>query len=195
MLPNWKKEIILNIKEQVKNGKKLSFVHIPKCGGCYASQYINACNIINKGHNLANNDNEVTFTIIRDPIKRFESLLNYRLSEKKPRIDFPRRLYYTHFNKSISLNEIISKFTFQDTLRLFPYRTITYWSQNVDLLITIEELEETLQLLGFTVDNSNFENKNVSPKERGALNNESIQKITAFYKKDVELYKLWTRSN
>jgi hypothetical protein len=195
MIPNWKKEIILKIKEKINNGKKLSFIHIPKCGGCYASQYINACNIINKGHNIPNNDNEVTFSIIRDPIKRFESLLNYRLSEKNPRIDFPKNLQYAHFNKSISINEIVSQFKYKNTLRLFPYRTLTYWCQNIDLLITIEELEETLQILGFTIDNSNFENKNVSIKERGTLNKESIQKITNFYKKDVELYKLWTRSD
>jgi len=195
MLPNWKKELIFQIKEKITNGKTLSFIHIPKCGGCFASQYMDLCNINKKGHNIADNESEITFAIIRDPIKRFESLLNYRLGGERERLDFPKNLRYVYFDKSISLNEIIDKFTYEDILKLYPYKNYTYWCQNIDLLITIEELEETLQLLGFTFENPNFEEKNASIKERGTLNELSIQKISDFYKEDIELYNLWTRKD
>jgi hypothetical protein len=195
MLPLWKKEIVLKIKKSMELGKKLSFIHAPKCGGCYASQYISQCNINNKGHNIVNSNDDLTFAIIRDPIKRFESLLNYRLGEKKPRIDFPKRLRHVHFNKSITLNEIISELTFHDIKNLTPYKSLVYWCKNVDLLITIDELKETLELLGYTIDNSNFQDINVSIKERGTLNEKSKKKITEFYKEDVELYNYWTRKD
>jgi len=193
MLPIWKKEIILKIKKGLEDGKKLSFIHAPKCGGCTASQYINQCNIKNKGHNIVNENDELTFAIIRDPIKRFESLLNYRLGEERPRFDFPKRLRHVHFNKSITLNEIITELTIDDINILKPYKTLVYWCQNVDLLITIEELNETIELLGFTINNTNFKDINVSIKERGTLNEESKEKIAEFYKEDIELYNYWTR--
>ena len=165
MLPNWKKNIILKIKQEIINGKTLSFIHIPKCGGCFASQYMDLCNINNKGHNIADNENEITFAIIRDPIKRFESLLNYRLGGEKQRLDFPKNLRYVYFDKSISLNEIVDQFTYDDIIKLYPYKNYTYWCQNIDLLITIEELEETLTILGFNVENIICEQKNVSIKK------------------------------
>jgi len=193
MLPNWKKDLILQIKQKITNGKTLSFIHIPKCGGCFASQYMDLCNINNKGHNIADNENEITFAIIRDPIKRFESLLNYRLGGEKQRLDFPKKLRYVYFDKSISLNEIVDKFTYDDIIKLYPYKNYIYWCQNIDLLITIEELEETLTILGFNIENPIFEQKNVSIKERGILNELSIQKISEFYKEDIELYNFWTR--
>jgi hypothetical protein len=195
MLPNWKKNIILKIKQEIINGKTLSFIHIPKCGGCFASQYMDLCNINNKGHNIADNENEITFAIIRDPIKRFESLLNYRLGGEKQRLDFPKNLRYVYFDKSISLNEIVDQFTYDDIIKLYPYKNYTYWCQNIDLLITIEELEETLTILGFNVENIIFEQKNVSIKERGTFNELSIKKISDFYKEDIELYNFWTKKD
>ena len=182
MLPEWKKQIINNMKSQINNGKKLSFIHTPKCGGTYASQYMTACNIENKKHKQATkNSNKVFFTIIRDPIKRFESLLNYRLGENHPRPDFSSKLIKHFYNKSHSLDNIIDSIKYKDINKFNPYNKLTYWSKNVDLLITIDELEESLTLLGYNVKDLNFDDLNVSKKERGTFNQNSINKLNSLF--------------
>lgn len=185
------KKIILNIKNKIKEGHNLSFIHTPKCAGTYASQYMDFCKIPNKRHNRKNNDDDITFTIIRDPVKRFESFLNYRLEKRS----LPKNIQYAVNDKKISLDEIIRKINKIDITSMLysPYMTLTYWTYDVDLLITIEELEETLKLLGYNIDNCVFDKKNISKKERGTLNNESIEKIKKLYEDDVKLYNLWTR--
>jgi len=201
MIPEWKKNIILKMKKEIDEcNNKLVFIHTPKCGGTYSSQYMSVCNIKNNGHNQAIKidkevikiDKEVTFTIIRDPIKRFESFLNYRLGNNM-RDTFPDRLHYFFDDKSKTLNDIINEITYEDTLLFSPYKSLTHWSQNVDLLITIDELEETLKLLGYNIENYKFENLNVSVKERGTINDVNKQKLSKFYENDIKLYNHWTR--
>ena len=47
---------------------------------------VKTINIKSKGHTRADPENDgITFTVIRNPIERFESLINYRLNESKPR--------------------------------------------------------------------------------------------------------------
>ena len=65
------------IKNKYPN-QKLIFVHTPKCGGTYTRQILKDLNIKNKGHVKAKRNEGITFTIIREPIERFQSLLNYR---------------------------------------------------------------------------------------------------------------------
>ena len=67
---------------------KLHFIHTPKCAGSYASNILKDLKIHNMGHNQAiKNKNIINFTIIRDPIERYESLLNYRLNRIRPDSD------------------------------------------------------------------------------------------------------------
>ena len=199
-LPEWKKKIIAKMKIDMHTGKLLSFVHIPKCGGCFVGQILSdACfNIVNKGHRKAERKTEVCFAIIRDPVDRFESLLNYRLGERMPRMDFPKHLRAAHFNKSISLNDIVPQFSSSDTVNLYPYRTLSYWAEDVDLLITMDELEETLHLLlhdNFLPWDKSLDKKNVSEKNRGTIDTASVEHIRELYKEDVALFKEWTRSD
>ena len=79
--------------------KKLIFIHTPKCGGTFIASILSQLKIRNKGHNRAIKNEGLTFTVIRNPIERFESLLNYRLNEKKPRYDFPKKLHYVYKKK------------------------------------------------------------------------------------------------
>ena len=62
---------------KLKPKAKLCFIHIPKCGGPYAEQILKDLKIRNKFHKQATKNDGLTFTIIRNPVDRFESLLNY----------------------------------------------------------------------------------------------------------------------
>ena len=72
----------------------LTFVHTPKCGGTYVRSILNQMPSINmkKGHRTADSQDRLTFTVVRDPVERFESLINYRLEERMPRRDWPKQV-------------------------------------------------------------------------------------------------------
>ena len=73
---------------QDKNKRELIFVHTPKCGGSYVSTILSQLKIKNIGHSQAiSNEKSIYFTVIRNPLERFESLLNYRLGKTLPRDD------------------------------------------------------------------------------------------------------------
>ena len=149
----WKK-----ILEQKEN-KDLIFVHTPKCGGTFVEEVLKKFKIKNKRHNQALENEGITFTVIRNPIERFESLINYRLNESKPRRDWPNSLRYIWKDKSINLNEIVEKLSDSNILNFKPYRTLCYWSKNIDIFITIDKLEEFLSFCGYKIDLTNFPKK------------------------------------
>ena len=145
----------INIK---KNNKPLIFIHTPKCGGTFVNSILRKLNIARKGHKRADSqDDGITFTVIRHPIERFESLINYRLSEPKPRKDWPKSLYYVWKDKSISLNEIVGAMTDNEILNFEPYKSLCYWSKNIDIFITIDKLEEFLSFFGYKINIKDFQ--------------------------------------
>ena len=192
VLPEWKINLIKNLSIQIKNGKKLVFIHIPKCAGTYASQYLKDLKITNRGHSKNINKDEITFAIIRHPINRFESLLNYRLDEKIPRSDWPQSLYHVYENKSINLDEIINKMTDKDIISFSPYRTLEYWIEGIYLLLTIEEFIPALKLFGYKITKI-YDKINVSKKERGTISSENKQRLSIIFKRDIEIYNNWTK--
>jgi len=178
---HWEKFINLN--------KPLIYVHIPKTAGSYAGTIANDLGIKNKYHSRINgNDNGISFGIFRDPVKRFESLLNYRLGELSPRGDFPKHLSHVYKDKSVSLNEIVGHMTADEILGFVPFRTLTYWSKNIDILITIDQLQTFLSFFGFEYDPSMYKRKKVSVKERGTFDNDTIDRINRIYWEDRLLY-------
>ena len=174
--------------KSIKNNQDLVFIHTPKCGGTYASNIFEKLNIRNKGHNLARKGNGITFTIIRNPIERFESLLNYRLNESCPREDWSKSLYYVYKDTSISLNEIVNKMTDTEIVSFTPYKSLCYWSINIDIFITIDKLEEFLSFFGYDVNLEEFEKMNVSKKLRGTFNKITKNRIYHLYLYDMMLY-------
>ena len=176
-----------SIKEKKKN-EQLIFIHTPKCAGTYATQILKDLEIKNKEHSLALKNEGITFTIIRDPVERFESLLNYRLNEKLPRNDWPTELEYVYHNKNITLNEIVSQMTDSNILGFSPYKSLTYWSQNIDILITINQLHEFLNFFGYNYSIENYEKKNVSNKLRNSFDEETKCRIKKLYNDDVILF-------
>ena len=152
----WKR-ICENEFNNKNNNKKLIFIHTPKCGGTYASKILADLKIINKSHipvhaknHIPANENEngITFTIIREPVERFESLLNFRLS-MKPFDDWPKHLYYVYDDINITLNEIVDNMSDSEILGFTPYKSLVYWTTNVDIIITIDKLKEFLNFFGY----------------------------------------------
>lgn len=194
IISQWKIDIIKKMYHEIKNGKKLKFIHIPKCAGSYAAQYIEHFGIINNGHKVANEYDEVTIGIIRNPIQRFESFLNFRLNKEIPGNDWPKRLHYLHYDKTKLLNEIIEELTITEILSFEPFKTYIYWTQNIKLLVTINEFLPALYLLGYSTDKK-FPKMNISDKNRGTLSEESINKLKKILKIDMKIYNYWTRKN
>lgn len=168
---------------------KLLFVHIPKCGGTYAAQILKVLNISNNFHSKARQKNSVTFGIVRHPVERFESFLNYRLGEWNVRKDWPRYLRHAHKDKQASLNDIVLAFRTADILRFAPFKTLLFWTQKIDILITINQLEDFLQFWGYRYNSSSFMAKNISPKTRGTLNITARAKVEDVFRRDLVVYR------
>lgn len=192
-MQDWKINLIKNIIVK-KQTNKIIFVHTPKCGGTFVSYILNDLGILNKGHNLATDNKDIHFTVIRHPVDRFESLLNFRLSENKPRNDWPKSLVNA-YNYNTSLNKIVKNMTDNNIMSFSPYHSLTYYSKNVDVLITIGELTHFLKLFGYSYDEQKYSIKNESVKTRGKLNNNNRMRIGKLFFKDIKLYNLWTRAN
>jgi hypothetical protein len=171
-----------------KTNKNLIFIHTPKCGGTYVSSILKHLNIQNKRHFQATPNEGTTFTVIRDPVARFESLLNYRLDQRMPNVDWPPHLRYVYNNKKITLNQIVSKMTDKQILGFSPFKTLKYWTKNVDIIITMENLPKMMQYFGYTYDINSFQPKNVSSKTRGKLNERNINRLKRLYRVDILLY-------
>jgi len=171
-----------------KRKKKLVFIHTPKCGGTYAGEIFKDLGIKNKFHNRANKRDGITFTIIRDPVDRFESLLNYRLTARRPRSDWPINLRGVYRKKNISLNKIVKRMTNVQIRGFRPYKTLVYWSKNVDIIITIDKLPELLNFFGYKYDKNKYKRKNVSKKTRGKLDENTRARIAKLFAPDVLLY-------
>lgn len=166
----------------------LVFIHTPKCAGTYTGSILEYLKIPNKGHTKYNpSQNEITFTIIRNPIDRFESLLNFRLNI--PQVPDPNKTQYSKtpdiFEYS-NLNEIVEKMTDEDILGFTPYKTLKYWTENVDIIITIDELPHLLAFFGYTYPE--FQKQNVSIKSSGTFNKNTKNRIELLFDEDVILY-------
>jgi hypothetical protein len=174
-----------------KNNKELIFIHIPKCAGVYTSSILSHLKIKHIGHTRATpNNNYIYFTVIRNPVERFENLLNYRLDEKNPRNDWPKHLSYVYNDKNVNLDEIISKMTDEEILGFSPYRTLNYWTQNVDIIVTLDTLPKMLEYFGYTYNVNSFEPLNVSNKIRGKINQQNKDRIKELFKDDVKIYNM-----
>jgi len=183
-----------NLKTQFPD-KKLSFVHIPKCGGSYVKNILKNLNIrTNPKHLRASNKDFINFGIIRHPVDRFESFLNFRLSLPTPFGDWPKRLRFVHFKKRITLNQIVNRMTNKEMLSFRPYHTLNYFTQNLDVLITIEQLPEFLKSFGYEYNSSQYKKVNVSPKLRGKLNLRNRRRIERVFQKDMELYEKFMKN-
>jgi hypothetical protein len=176
-----------NWNQLLESKKQLVFIHTPKCGGTYVNTILQHLKLSNVGHSKITDDNTITFTVVREPIERYESLLNYRLRDKAYKL-LPNEFDYVYEDTSITLNDIVSSMTDEEILGFRPYSTLTYWAQDVDIIITIEHLPKLLHHFGYTYDINLFEKANVSPKLRGKFNSQTITRLKKLYYDDILLY-------
>lgn len=194
IIPRWKQKLIEFIKIKVQSGTKLTFIHTPKCAGTYAAKYLELCKINNKQHHRANKRDGFTFTIIRDPVERYESLLNYRLSRQKLGKDWPKRMRHVLHNESITLDQIVEGMRKREIKNFTPYYSLKYWTKGVHLMLTINEFLPFLKMLGYEIT-ENFARENVSKKMRGKITGKNVDKIKSIYQQDYDIYNFWTRKD
>ena len=179
-----------------KPSAKLTFIHTPKTGGTCIVKILKHLRIrpneMIYHHRAPKNTKNITFTVIRDPISRLKSLLNYRLGNDpipiNARHDWPARLRYIRERRTINLNKTVSLFKDRELVNFHPFKTLTYWTKNVDILITIDQLKQFLHFFGYNYNSSKFDKKNVSPKTRGDFSIATRNRIKRLYNKDVILY-------
>eukprot|EP00943_MAST-04B_sp_MAST-4B-sp1_P006972 g6972.t1 len=185
---NTNNEIWWEKVKQDKINQPLIFIHTPKCGGTYTRIILGDLGIKNKGHRQAVKDEGITFTIIREPVERFESLMNYRLAEDEPRKDWPADLKYAYDDETVTLNEVLNKMTDEQIVGFAPYRSLEYWVKNVDICITIDKLHSFLTHFGYAYSPALYEKQNVSKKTRGKFNDEVIARLSKLFAKDILIY-------
>ena len=115
--------------------------------------------------------------------------MNYRLGEPNPRGDWPKSLHHVYKDKSISLNDIVGKMTDSEILGFKPYKSLCFWSKNIDIFITIDKLEEFLSFFGYKINITEFQYKNVSNKIRGKFNEATKKRISNLYSDDMVLFR------
>ena len=176
--------------KQKKTKKNLTFFHIPKCAGSYVNKIVRDLGIETMEHRRpTGNEDKITFAVIRHPIERYESRLNYILNEDKPRLEWPANLNYIYENKSkLSLNGVLKLMTDKDILGFKnDYGNLTDWI-NIDIFIKVEQLHWFLSYFGYDYNINDYEKINVSKKLRGTLNESSKNRLTRLFKHDIEMY-------
>ena len=180
--------------QQRKSGAYIEYVHIPKTGGTFVKSVLSHTKIIpvgsntNATHMRATKKKNINFTVIRHPVDRFESFLNFRLREERPRKDWSKNAKGAYKDKTISLNEIVGKMTRKEILSFRPFKTIKYYTRDVDIFITIDKLQEFLHFFGYKINIDDFGKKNVSPKTRGTLNAKTKRRIARIFRDDMKIY-------
>lgn len=176
---------------RLSKNKPLGYVHTPKCGGNYVKSILVDLNVRCFYHSKTSDEeynNHIVFTVFRDPIKRFESFLNYRLSNKLL-IDFPKNtLMLITQNKIQNLDEVLNNLTDENILSFYPFATLNYWYHNIDIVISIDQIHEFLSFFGHNYDISKYKPKNISEKKYGTLSEQSIQRLKICLKDDILLY-------
>ena len=214
MVAKWKRDLFKEIRKSWARRDFLTFIHTPKCGGTSVQMFLgfrgslikptpgfhqNNC-IRDKGVAQASPHRQdgITFTVIREPVERFESLLNYVLSDTVSSAYSPKPLIpeWEKWRASItSLDEIVESISPRQMLTSFkPFRSLSYWTKNVDVILVMDEVIPFLEALGFKV-NTKIRQVNVSTKARGTLNEKSKAKIRQIFHEDVKLYEHWTRKD
>ena len=180
------------LKDKRKPYQPLVFIHTPKTGGQYVKNILKSLNIRSIGHNQAQINTGITFTVIRDPVDRVESFINYNIHKPE---NSCHPLIRPFRKTALGLNEIVSKIDDQEFLDVEPFRSLAYWTKNIDIAITIDKLESLLNFFGYKYNPEDFQKKNVSLKSRGVFNNNTRIRLRQLYSRDYLIWRLWSHSN
>lgn len=193
-----KRQILNNFKKQLAKGKKITFIHIPKCGGTFVRQFIaDKPFLYKKNHERAKGKDRPCFAIIRHPVERFESMLRYRLKN----IDLPenenlkRILTLLNVMNRDNLDDIIKELSDEELLNFHPFQTLDYYKEEVNLMISFEYFVPMLNYLGIctrNIDTALKINESLDDyKEKYTFNEKSKRRIEKLFQQDIELYDYW----
>ena len=226
MVAKWKRDLFKQIKNSWDDEPKITFVHIPKTGGNTIGAWLdqqhnrlikprlfrkdNPNERIGKGYVefdnvgvscLHRSPGGISFTVIREPVARFESYLNFILDERCNIASLENKVASNSSESwgqwkegNITLNEIIEILTPDDIPHRGQFRTLSYYTKNVDVLLIIDEVIPFFKSLGFKTKHKLPHLRN-SAKTRGTLNEKSKAKIRQIFHEDVKLYEHWTRKD
>jgi hypothetical protein len=174
-----------------KNNLPLYFIHIPKAAGTYARVICDQLNINHQKaytHKKASkliNDRHIVFAILREPVSRYESMLNYRLFKIKDTSRKPNG----NIDDYNDINDFIANQTDDFLLNVgSSFQTLLKYSKFVDIFITIDEFEDFLNFFGHHIPENLKKRKNQSERPKGKFNNITINRIKKLYAKDIEFY-------
>jgi hypothetical protein len=166
----------------ILNNSKLVFVHNPRVGGTFISNYLYGNNVGHTPHVMLKKfiKNKQFFSFCRDPIERFISACNYLYTNGTLNIPANKN-GYKYLNK-ISPNELA------DNIENFYINDYVLYPQSFFLMpinnIHIYRFEE-LKKININI-NLNPSFKFYTSQD---LNDESIEKLLKFYSFDSQLYK------
>lgn len=192
------------------NTPQITNIHIPKCGSTSTSKFYEDC--ITFGYmqgihklNADVNHGGVTFTVLREPLERFKSNVNYFLQNNRKEIVFTRdeiidiSLNYTYTNEEMSN---VLKYSSKDaeaevnivlhSLSIFD-SFYNVFDENKNLkakhLLNIKNLKQELENILPDWEYKHFPHTNRSKGEDFALTNEQLDKFNYKYREDIEFYK------
>ena len=65
----------------------------------------------------------------------------------------------------MNINKVVKLLSTKDIFGFKPFKTLTYWSKNINIFITIDELHDFLHFFGYDYDEKKYNKKiNVSKK-------------------------------
>ena len=80
--------------------------------------------------------------------------------------------------------------TDKEILGFWPYKTIDYWTKNVDIIITLDNLPKMLEYFGYKYDVNSFKSVNISNKTRGKINEQNKDRIKELFNDDIKIYNM-----
>ncbi len=188
---------ILDIfKNYLDHQKKLTYIHIPKCGGSFVRNFLPKDQITYKSnHEAATKKDFPAFALIRHPVDRFESMLRFRLERLSNYPTLQQKVNLLHgMHQKIHLNNIARLLSDDEMSNIDPFQTLTYYSKNVQFLIPMELFIPMLRYLEIdTVRIDPSKKINASPdKKYGHLGEKQRNRVEKLYASDMQLYKFWT---
>lgn len=178
--------------ESGANPHAFQFVHIPKCGGTAIKTMLNSCShgiVYNlyPFHKPASGDRR-SFAVIREPARRFESFLNYRLGEDEPRKDWEWD-GVPAWGTVADVAELLDTVP-NETMRAFsPFLTqISYLHTTTNILCSPSDVLPFLGRENITC-RSDVQRENSARKHRGALRADQHERIRGVFWEDDQLWR------
>ena len=186
------------------NLELFDFVHIPKCAGQYFNQFFKYDSLINylghtkngkgKKKNIPRHSPVNKFTIIREPVNRFISFINFSLTTGHFQKFLPIDFVLKSQDKNISFDNLIDELP--DNLikgEIQMFYNYKYWTEGSKFVFTISQFEnlykEINPLYMQILNDSNKEIRyNKSVAKWGMPNQTTLTKLNGILKDDIKYF-------